>query len=47
MNRRGVANHIAAMEGLRAKDGAKVRPAMEQDIRDGYVQLKAMIEARR
>ena len=47
MNRRGVANHMAAMKGLRAKDGATVRSAMEQDIRDGYVQLKLMIEARR
>jgi len=47
MNRRGVANHMAAMKGLRAKDGARVRSAMEQDIRDGYVQLKLMIEARR
>ncbi|MCK1463097.1 MULTISPECIES: GntR family transcriptional regulator [unclassified Bradyrhizobium] len=47
MNRRGVANHMAAMQGLRAKDGATVKSAMEQDIRDGYVQLKLMIEARR
>lgn len=46
-NRRGVANHMAAMQGLRVKDGAKVRSAMEQDIRDGYVQLKAMIQAPR
>ncbi|MEY9142025.1 GntR family transcriptional regulator [Bradyrhizobium elkanii] len=45
-NRVGVANHQAAMEGLRARDGAKVRAAMEQDIRDGYARLKAMIEAR-
>ncbi|SCB42925.1 DNA-binding transcriptional regulator, GntR family [Bradyrhizobium shewense] len=46
-NRRGVANHLLAMQGLRAKDGAKVRSAMEQDIRDGYVRLKNMIRARR
>ncbi|CAH1650920.1 GntR family transcriptional regulator [Chelatococcus asaccharovorans] len=45
-NRRGVSNHMAAIDGLRAKDGAKVRFAMEQDIRDGYVRLKAMITSR-
>lgn len=44
-NRRGVSNHMAALEGLRGKDGAKVRAAMEQDIRDGYVRLKAKVEA--
>ena len=46
-NRRGVSNHMAAIKGLRARDGGKVRAAMEQDIRDGYSRLKAMIEARR
>jgi DNA-binding GntR family transcriptional regulator len=46
-NRRGVSNHMAAIRGLRARDGEKVRSAMEQDIRDGYSRLKAMIEARR
>jgi DNA-binding GntR family transcriptional regulator len=45
-NRRGVSNHMAALEGLRVKNGAKVRAAMEQDIRDGYVRLKAYVEAR-
>lgn len=46
INRRGVSNHMAAIEGLRTKNAAKVRSAMEKDIRDGYVRLKGMIEAR-
>jgi DNA-binding GntR family transcriptional regulator len=45
-NRRGVSNHMAALKGLRARSGSQVRAAMEQDIRDGYDQLKAFIEAR-
>ncbi|SMF56016.1 DNA-binding transcriptional regulator, GntR family [Xaviernesmea oryzae] len=45
MNRQGVANHLAAIDGLNAKDGAKVRAAIENDIRDGYVRMKAMIES--
>lgn len=45
-NRRGVSNHMAALEGLTARDGGKVRSAMEQDIRDGYARLRAMIDAR-
>ena len=43
-NRRGVSNHMSALDGLRSKNGAKVRAAMEQDIRDGYVRLKARID---
>ena len=45
-NRRGVSNHMAAIDALRAKDGAKVRSAIEKDIRDGYARLKATIAAR-
>ncbi len=46
-NRRGVSNHMATIESLRTKNGRKARLAIEQDIRDGYSRLKAMIEARR
>jgi DNA-binding GntR family transcriptional regulator len=45
--RKGVSNHMAAMDGLRRKNGAKVRKAMEQDIKDGYERLAAMLKARR
>lgn len=38
-SRRGVANHTAAIRGLRRKDAAAVRAAMENDIRDGYQRL--------
>ena len=45
--RRGVSNHMAALEGLRARNGAKVRKAIEQDIRDGNARLTAMLRERR
>jgi DNA-binding GntR family transcriptional regulator len=45
--RKGVSNHMAALEGLRAKSGTKVRKAIEQDIKDGYVRLSAMLRERR
>lgn len=44
--RKGVSNHMSAMDGLRRKSGAKVRKAMEQDIKDGYARLTAMLLAR-
>ena len=44
--RKGVSNHMSAMDGLRRRNGAKVRRAMEQDIKDGYVRLSAMLKAR-
>jgi DNA-binding GntR family transcriptional regulator len=45
--RKGVSNHMAAMDGLRRRNGAKVRKAMEQDIKDGYDRLSAMLKGRR
>lgn len=36
----GVHNHEVAMEALEDRDGAGVRAAMENDIRDGYRRLK-------
>lgn len=36
----GVHNHEVAMEALEDRDGASVRAAMENDIRDGYRRLK-------
>lgn len=38
-SRRGVANHMAAIQGLRSKDAAAVRAAMESDIHDGFDRL--------
>lgn len=38
-SRRGVANHRAAIQGLRSKDATAVRAAMESDIHDGYDRL--------
>jgi DNA-binding GntR family transcriptional regulator len=39
--RQGVANHQAAMRGLRDRDPATVRAAIENDIRSGYRRLLA------
>ncbi|MDP9633857.1 UNVERIFIED_ORG: DNA-binding GntR family transcriptional regulator [Ensifer adhaerens] len=36
----GVHNHEVAMEALEERDGASVRAAMENDIRDGYRRLR-------
>lgn len=36
----GVRNHEIAMEALAERDGASLRAAMENDIRDGYRRLK-------
>ncbi|WP_081162639.1 GntR family transcriptional regulator [Ensifer aridi] len=36
----GVRNHEVAMEALEERDGAGLRAAMENDIRDGYRRLK-------
>lgn len=43
-SRRGVANHTAAIQGLRRKDAAAVRAAMESDIHDGYDRLARYID---
>jgi DNA-binding GntR family transcriptional regulator len=45
--RKGVSNHMAAMDGLRRRNGAKVGKAIEQDIQDGYDRLSAMLKARK
>jgi DNA-binding GntR family transcriptional regulator len=42
-SRQGVANHQAAMRGLRDRDAATVRAAIENDIRSGYRRLLAHI----
>lgn len=42
-SRQGVANHQLAMRGLRDRDPATVRAAIENDIRSGYRRLLASI----
>jgi DNA-binding GntR family transcriptional regulator len=42
-SRQGVANHQTAMRGLRDRDPAMVRAAIENDIRSGYRRLLAHI----
>jgi DNA-binding GntR family transcriptional regulator len=44
--RKGVSNHMAALDGLRRKNGAKVRKAIEQDLNDGYARLSKMLRSR-
>lgn len=39
-NRRGVHNHMVAIEALIDKDPAGVRAAIENDIREGYRKLR-------
>lgn len=41
--RKGVSNHMAVLEALRKKDARQTRAAIEQDLRDGYPRLKAML----
>jgi DNA-binding GntR family transcriptional regulator len=45
-NRKGVSNHMAGIEALRVKSGMKIRQAIEQDIKDGYVNLSALVRSR-
>lgn len=45
-SRKGVSNHLAAIDGLKAKNGARVRKAIEQDIKDGFARLSAMVQSR-
>jgi DNA-binding GntR family transcriptional regulator len=42
-SRQGVSNHLAALSGLRERDPAAVRAAIENDIRGGYRRLLAHI----
>lgn len=44
--RRGVSNHMVMLEGLSSRKGKKVRQGVEQDLKDGYVRLRAMVESR-
>jgi DNA-binding GntR family transcriptional regulator len=44
--RQGVANHQAAMRGLRDRDSATVRAAIENDIRSGYRRLLSHLAKR-
>jgi DNA-binding GntR family transcriptional regulator len=46
ITRTGVSNHLKAMKGLRAKNAATVRAAVESDIRDGYARLSRYIAER-
>lgn len=43
ITRQGVHNHQWAMRGLRDRDPATVRAAMENDIRDGYRRLSHVV----
>jgi DNA-binding GntR family transcriptional regulator len=43
-SRQGVTNHMSAMSGLRDRDAAAVRGAIENDIRSGYRRLLAHIK---
>lgn len=45
ITRQGVHNHLWAMRGLRDRDPATVRAAMESDIRDGYRRLSQMVRS--
>lgn len=42
----GVRNHQLAIESLEDKDGASLRAAFENDIRDGYRRLRQAARAR-
>lgn len=44
--RHGVRNHEMAIEALREKDGSALRAAIENDIRDGFRRLKAVLPKR-
>lgn len=44
--RKGVSNHLAAIAALKKKDAAGARKAMEQDIKDGFQRLSALVRSR-
>lgn len=44
--RKGVSNHMTMLDGLRARNGAAVRAAIESDLHDGYDRLRAMLDER-
>lgn len=46
ITRQGVSNHQWAMRGLRDRDPATVRAAIENDLRDGYRRLSSLVRAR-
>jgi DNA-binding GntR family transcriptional regulator len=46
ITRQGVANHQWALRGLRDRDSATVRAAIENDLRDGYRRLSNFVRAR-
>ena len=43
ISKRGVANHQWAIRGLQDRDGLTVRAAIENDLRDGYRRLSAVV----
>jgi DNA-binding GntR family transcriptional regulator len=43
-SRVGVSNHMEAIAGLESGDKARVKAAIEKDIRDGYRRLAARID---
>ncbi|WP_192178613.1 GntR family transcriptional regulator [Mesorhizobium amorphae] len=46
IKRQGVANHQWALRGLKDRDPATVRAAIENDLRDGYRRLSNLVHAR-
>jgi DNA-binding GntR family transcriptional regulator len=46
LNRKGVSNHIEIIDGLHQGDARKVRRGIEQDLRDGYERLSALLKER-
>jgi DNA-binding GntR family transcriptional regulator len=46
ITRHGVSNHLKAIKGLKAKNAALVRNAIESDIRDGYARLSRYVAER-
>ena len=46
VSRRGVSNHLMAIDGLEKRDPAMVRNAMQNDIRDGFERLQYSVDRR-
>lgn len=44
--RKGVSNHLAAISAFKKKDAAAARKAIEQDIKDGFQRLSALVRSR-
>jgi DNA-binding GntR family transcriptional regulator len=44
--RKGVSNHMAAIGAFKKKDAAGARKAIEQDIKDGFQRLSALVRSR-